>query len=291
MARSGEPLAISGGEVTLIAGVRQRVWRLPAVLNFALGGLGAGFYAAAAVTGGVALGIAAWLGPILVLAGFAAVAVEAGRPLRGPRVVARVRTSWMSREALLGGAFAALAAVDILAPDPALRALAAAAALAYVLAQGRILSAAHGVTAWSVGVMPVVFLASAVVSGLGLVLVVDVLGGRPPGGGLLGATLLTLVLALVVWLVYLTWDQGAGFARAVRALADGSGAVAIVGGGYVAPFALVAVALALDVPGLALVAGGLMVLGQALVKWLLIVVASELRPITLGNLRLQRRVS
>jgi hypothetical protein len=37
-----------------------------------------------------------------VLAGFAAVAGEAGRPLRGPRVLWKVRTSWMSRELWIG---------------------------------------------------------------------------------------------------------------------------------------------------------------------------------------------
>lgn len=291
MAVADTPFTTSREEATLIRGVGQRVWRLPAVLNFAAGGLGAGFYLVAAVAGGAAPGLAAWLGPALVLAGFAAVAAEAGRPLRGPRVVARARTSWMSREALLGGAFAVLAAAELLAPAPALRVLAAAAALAYVLAQGRILSAARGVTAWSVGVMPVVFLASAVVSGLGLLLVVDVLGGRPPAGALLGATMLVLVLAVGVWLIYVTWHQDPGFVRAVRVLREGAGAVGIVGGGHIAPFALAAIALAADVPGLALGAGVLMVLGQVLAKWLLIIGAGELRPITLENLRLPRRVS
>ena len=100
----------------------------------------------------------------------------------------------MSREAVLGGGFAALAALEIAAPGSSLRWLAAAAALAYALAQGRILAAARGVTAWSVGVMPVVFLASAAVSGLGLLLIVDGLAGRPPGVQRLGATLLVHAL-------------------------------------------------------------------------------------------------
>lgn len=279
------------GEATLIAGVRQQVWRTPAVLNFALGGLGAGFYLAAAVAGGEARAVAAWLGPILVLAGFVAVAAEAGRPRRGPRVLARVATSWMSREAVLGGAFAALAVLEIAAPGPWLRALAAGAALAYALAQGRILAAARGVTAWSVGVMPGVFLASAAVSGLGLLLVVDGLTGRPPGVQRLGATLLVLVGALGLWLAYLGWKREGHFAHAVRSLREGPGALAVVGGGYVAPLTLVAAALAVDAPGLAVAAGALMVLGQAAAKWLLIVVAGELRPITLANLTLQRRAS
>lgn len=56
MAGSGEPFAISGEAVTLIPGVQQRVWGPPAVLNFFLGGLGAGFYAVAMATGGSAAG-------------------------------------------------------------------------------------------------------------------------------------------------------------------------------------------------------------------------------------------
>jgi hypothetical protein len=197
----------------------------------------------------------------------------------------------MSREAVLGGGFAALAALEIAAPGSSLRWLAAAAALAYALAQGRILGAARGVTAWSVGVMPVVFLASAAVSGLGLLLVVDGLAGRPPGVQRLGATLLVLVAALGLWLAYLRWRRDGHFAHAVRTLREGPGALAVVGGGHIAPLALVAAALAADAPGLAVAAGALMVLGQVVAKWLLIVVAGELRPITLGNLTLQRRAS
>lgn len=291
MSGARAPVSISGAVATLMPAVPQRVWGPPAVLNFVLGGLGAGFYAVTTATGGAAASLAGWLGPGLVLAGFAAVAAEAGRPLRGARVVLRARTSWMSREALLGGVFAALAGIELLVPDPVLRVLAAAAAVAYVLAQGRILGAARGVQAWSVRMMPVVFLASALLCGLGGVLIADTLMGSAPGGALLGGTMLALVLALVVWLAYLTWDPGPGFAHAVRALTDGRGAVAIVGGGYVVPFVLAGIALALDSRGAAVGAGVLMVLGQAVAKWRLIIVAGELRPITLANLRLQRRAS
>ena len=54
-----------------------------------------------------------------------AAAAEAGRPLRGPRVLARLATSWMSRELLAGAAFAVLGAAEFVVPGPAPRLLAA----------------------------------------------------------------------------------------------------------------------------------------------------------------------
>ena len=98
--------------VELIPPQRQRLWGWPAVMNFVLGGLGAGWYAiallAAGFEGSPAVTVASWAAPALVLAGFAAVASAAGRPQRGLRVLTRVRTSWMSRELALGGTFVLL---------------------------------------------------------------------------------------------------------------------------------------------------------------------------------------
>src|SRR5512146_640345 len=108
----------------MIPATRQRRWGLPAVANFGLGGVGAGFYVAAALAARLdaapALTLASWLGPALVLAGFAAVAAEAGRPLRGARVLTRLASSWMSRELALGLLFAAAAGAELVAPGRAL---------------------------------------------------------------------------------------------------------------------------------------------------------------------------
>lgn len=283
--------------VELIPPVRQRLWGPPAVVNFVCGGLGAGLYAAAVLAagfgGGPAVTLAAWLGPALVLAGFVAVAAEAGRPLRGPRVLWGVGTSWMSRELWLGGAFAAGCAAEFVAPGVALRVAAFAAAVLLAAAQGLIVRHARGIAAWDVPAMPVVFLASAAVSGAGLLALVEVVAGRPVGGALLGATLVTLVLGAIAWLAYVTWSREAGFARATGALREGPTAVAIVGGGYLAPFLCAALALAL--PGVAVpaatLAGALMIAGQALAKTALILTAGQLRPVTLTTLRLERRSS
>lgn len=279
----------------LLPPVLQTLWGWPAVLNFALGGLGAGLYVGAALATrfgpSATLRVAAWLGPLLVLAGFVAVATEAGRPFRGPRVLARVRTSWMSRELWLGGTFALCAVATLATDGRGLRVLAAAAAVAFTLAQGQILRHARGVAAWAVPPMPAVFLTSALVSGAGLVLVLETWIGRP-AAPLLGTALVTLITHFCVWSVYVGWSRDETFVRGVRSLREGSSAVAVVGGCLV-PSLLAALAIALPPFGrpLAALAGVLMVAGQASMKTTLIRKAGQLRPISLPLERLQRRSS
>ncbi len=275
----------------LIPPVRQQWWGMPAVANFSLGGLGAGFYVAAALASGLAasraLALAALLGPALVLAGFVFVAAEAGRPLRGIRVLARWRSSWMSRELALGGVFTLLALMEFVVPSPVARALAVVAAAALAVAQGFIVRRARGVVAWDVPVVPFVFLLSALVSGAGLLLLLESLGGRVPRGAGLGAALVTLVAGMVVWLAYLMWSHDREFERSTLPFRQGPLAIAIAGIGYVLPFLLLSVALAFEGPAAAVELGGaLMVVGQFETKRALILTVAHLRPVTLPALRL-----
>jgi formate-dependent nitrite reductase membrane component NrfD len=281
--------------VELIPAQRQVLWGWPAVLNFALGGLGAGLYAVAVAAAGFsrspAVITASWIGPLLVLAGFAAVAMEAGRPFRGPRVLTRARTSWMSRELWIGGAFALLAAADLAFPLPLYRVLAVLAAVLLALAQGFIVRRARGITAWDVSLMPLLFLLSALISGSGLYLLIEVIEGRRPGA-LLVAVLALLAAGLAAWMRYVRWSSGPAFMRAVEPLARGRASRLIIGGGYVAPFMLVALGLGLPplaAPALA-VAGALTVGAQFYAKALLILSAGQFRPVTLAGLRVQRFV-
>jgi hypothetical protein len=280
--------------LVLIAGTLQTLWGLPAVLNFGLGGLGAGFYASAAVLGseGV-MALAAWLAPALVLAGFGAVAGEAGRPLRGPRVLRGAATSWMSRELWLGGLFVSLAVADAVLPGTSLRLGAAAAAGGLVLAQGAMLTRARAIAAWSVPIMPLVFAASAAVSGGGLLILAELLTGGLPGRHLLLAQLATLVAGLLVWLAYLAASRDPVFLEATRPLRQGATALEIVVAGHAAPFALLALALGLP-SGSAIptaLAGLLAVLAQLRAKSVLILAAGRRRPLTLATLTLPRRSS
>lgn len=281
--------------VELMAPTPQALWGRPAVVNFVLGGLGAGLYVAAAVAAGLGPSpeviIAAWLGPALVLAGFVAVATEAGRPLRGLRVLTRVRTSWMSRELWLGGAFALFAASEFAVKGPGHRPLAALAAVGLALAQGWILREARGVAAWDAPVMPFLFLSSALVSGTGLLMLLGAAQGRAPSDRGFAAVLVLLILHALVWQAFLSWSGDPAFVDATRPCREGRPRTVALVGGYLAPALLIAPALAwpaLALPA-AVLAAVLMIASQVDAKTTLILRAGQLRPITIARLRPLRR--
>jgi phenylacetyl-CoA:acceptor oxidoreductase 26-kDa subunit len=276
----------------LIAATSQMLWGMPAVLNFFLGGLGAGFYVAAAALGAPgAMTLAAWLAAALVLTGFAAVACEAGRPLRGLRVLGGVATSWMSRELWLGSLFVLLALAEDAVPWTGLRLPAAAAAVALVLAQGAVLTHARAIAAWSVPMMPVVFGAAAAVSGVALVVLADLMTGGLPGEALLGTTLTVLAVGMLVWLAFLASSSDRAFVRATAPLRRGATAIEVIVAGYVAPLALITLALAFPAwaSGPTALAAILALVGQFRARSALILTAGQRRPVTLATLTLRRR--
>jgi DMSO reductase anchor subunit len=265
------------------------------VANFVLGGLGSGLYLVAAAGGGLArtpaLVTAAWLGPLLVLAGFGAVALEAGRPLRGLRVLARVATSWMSRECALGLGFAALAALEFVAPGPLGRAAAAGLAALFAIAQGFIPRRARGVSAWDVPVLPALFAVSALASGLGLHALLATVAGEGAGQALRAAIAVVAVLAGLVWIAHLTWSSDEAFRTAVRPLREGAPAVATFSTVSFLPLALALLGIAFPGPAdlTTALAGALLVAGQIQVKRALILAAGQLRPVTIARLTVGRR--
>ena len=283
--------------VELIPAQRQRLWGWQAVANFTLGGIGAGLYGTAVLAAGFertpAVALASWLAPLLVLAGFAAVAGEAGRPLRGPRVLWKVRTSWMSRELWIGGAFVLLIAADIVFPLRIHRAQALAAAVLLALAQGMILRRSRGVAAWDAPIMPWLFLFSAAVSGSGAYMLLEVLAGRAVVPAVIEASLVLLVAALGLGRAYVFSPAGQAFRNATASLRDGRAARIGVGVGTVIPLGALAVTLAAPAAAApaAVLAGLAMIAGQAHFKHELIVTAGMLRPITVPHLRMSRRLS
>jgi formate-dependent nitrite reductase membrane component NrfD len=266
----------------------QTLWGWPAVINFVLGGLGAGWYIVALLAAGLerspGVTAASWVVPVLVLAGFAAVAGEAGRPLRGPRVLRRLWTSWMSRELLIGIAFVLLIAADLAFPLRVHRAQALVAATLLAVAQGFILRRARGIPAWNVPIVPALFLLSALLSGAGMYLVVEAAAGRPPQPAVVGAVLGLVVIGFFAWARYLVWSREPAFVQSVATLRQRRPALVIEAGGYGLPVLLGLLALATPAaagPLLAL-AGALLVAGQVQAKACLIRAAGRLRPITLA---------
>jgi formate-dependent nitrite reductase membrane component NrfD len=271
----------------------QALWGWLAVANFVAGGLGAGLYLAAVASAGfgraAGLTAASAIAPALVLAGFAAVAQEAGRPWRGPRVLRRVRTSWMSREAWAGGSFVVLALGEFVFASPAQRLLAAGAAATLAIAHGAILRQARGVPAWSVAPMPALFLLSALASGIGLFLLLELLAGRVPGRGQIQAALLVLLVDAATWGAYLAWSREPAFRDATAALRGGPLGARLLVGAFAAPAALLLTALAWPLAFTLALAALLLMLGQADVKAALVRDAGRLRPITLPHLPAWRK--
>jgi DMSO reductase anchor subunit len=280
--------------IALLPAEPQTVWRAPAVANFVLGGLGTGVYVSAAILAGSGpspmLAIASWLGPALVLVGFGAVVMEAGRPLRGARALTRLATSWMSRELWLGGAFAGLAVAQFVVPSRGQRLLAVIAALGLAAAQGFILRRARAIAAWDVGIMPLVFVASALVSGTGLAAVIEGVAGRTRSPDLPGTIVIVVILGFGVWQWFLSWTRREAFLRAIRPLRHRGTRAGIVGVGFGAPLVLAGVAQAWPAwaPPATVLAGVLMMAGQVHAKSALIGEAGRLRPITLPGLRVRR---
>ena len=273
----------------------QGLWGWPAVANFALGSLGAGWYVVAVLAAGFertpGVRLASWVAPVLVLVGFAAVATEAGRPFRSLRVPTRVRTSWMSREALIGGAFVLLVIADLAFPLRLHRAQALVAAALLPLAQGFIVRRARGVTAWDVPTMPLLFVLSSLLSGTGAVLLVEGSAGRPLTGADLAVALGLVAFSLDAWARYRAWSSEPAYLQAVAPLRRRPTKLLVEAAGHGVPFLLVI--LALLVPGAAgsalALAGALLVAGQAYTKVCLIRDVGVLRPITLRLAHSERR--
>lgn len=141
------------------------------------------------VLSGLGLGLMAWLGsgllrPVgwgaawwfglaygLAGAGFAASALHLGRPERALRAFSQWRSSWLSREAVLGVATLAVMAPNAAAsvflgvPVPVAGWLGAGLALATVLATAMIYAQIRAVPRWHHWTVPVVFVLASVTGG------------------------------------------------------------------------------------------------------------------------------
>ena len=231
----------------LIQPSKQKVWGWSAVINFVLGGMGAGFYLLSALATVLRQGIpglvepAAFklVAPVLVCLGFLALAAEAGHPLRGRHLLRHLRRSWMSRESLAGAIFVLAALLDCFFPSQALEALAAVAALGLLVSHGFILHRALAMAAWNVPLMPTLFVTSGLAMGGGLLLL------APPDGmgldsDLAAAVLVCVVLDLATWLLYLQGSRAPSFRRATKGLRRPTALLFTTGIGHLLPALLLA---------------------------------------------------
>ena len=195
----------------------QRHWDARAAANFILGGAGSGLI----VFSGLASLYTLPLGLALIAAGLGAVWLETGRKLRAPHVLFNPFTSWMTRES-----FAALLLFPVGLGSifvPAGLPFAAAAALAFLYCQARILRASKGIPAWRAPETVPLIVATGLAEGAGL------------GLFFTSEDLLLAVFALAVAARLLAWRR---YRAAVRSDALEPAGKALVWIGSVAALAL-----------------------------------------------------
>lgn len=285
----------------LISAQKQRVWRLPAVVNFSCGGIGTGLHLVGLLWPQAPVGD--WLqslvqsapikllGPAVVALGFLALTTEAGRPMRGINLFRHLRRSWMSRETLAAAIFVPSAGLDWLFPNALLRAIAAAAAVALLLCQGFLVYRARGVTAWNSRLMPVLFVTSGLMAGSGLALVAVAAYDGVFSHGIQaelpfrGVALIAAMLNAIIWFAYVR-TPGDGFRRATAALRRQDWLALIFGVGHLLPILFLAgssFAPPSGAPRLFLdaLAGAALVFGGVSQKFGIIIEAGYLRAINL----------
>lgn len=261
---------------------RQRSWGWLAVSSLSLGGAGAGFY----LIGSLLTFLGHYsisdqnqfvsfqiFAPVLVCCGFLALSIEAGRPLRAYRLFNLFSGSWMSIESFSGAIFIIIALCNWFFPFFILSIFTVSAALIFMISQGFIFYRAVAVTAWNVGLIPVIFVTSGIMTGCGLVL----LNTRfHPGIDKLPSMIFLICIFLnsIVWLFYLYGYHDNDFKEATWFLRRPAIAFVIMGIGHLIPFILL---FSIVVFGNAengfklsaafsIISGILLVLGGALIK-------------------------
>jgi phenylacetyl-CoA:acceptor oxidoreductase subunit 2 len=236
----------------LLLAARQTIWGRPASANFILGGAGAGLYLFSFITGVLQDGALAvskplssgLVGPVLVALGFLALAIEAGRPLRGIHLFRHLRRSWISRETLFAGLFISAAVIDRMFPDSLFRIVAAAAGLGLMVSQGFILFQAKAITAWNVPLMPLFFTSSGFTSGGAVSLLIGALTKSALSSSTIVLVMIALSTTLVIWLLYLYRSRGIAFREATEELRRPFALIVTLGFGHMLPLVLLFLAAA-----------------------------------------------
>jgi DMSO reductase anchor subunit len=242
--------------VEMICPLRLKVWGWHAVVNFFLGGSASGMYLLALLSdvmddsGAAAPLLARLLPTVLAGLGFFIVAFEAGRPLRAPYLPLNIRSSWMSREIVIGGLFIVFGSIDALFRSPVYAALAGTAALGLIVSQGFIVYRSVAVRAWNIPLIPVLFLTSGLWSGFWLVLMVYSLTALALDSLFLTIGLILAPADFLVWIACLKLGRdnvpGDGSGHLLRSMIFTPKGVI----GYLIPMATIVIVMAMTNAGM-----------------------------------------
>jgi len=208
-----------------LVGSRQTFWDLRAAANFVLGGFGSGLAVMAWAASVIGALPASLLPEIFVIAalimtvGLAAVFLEIGRKARFLLALRRPQSSWMTREIYAVAVFFGGLLLDFAWPQAWLHLVVAAAALAFLFCQARILHAGRGIPAWRVPLMPWMLMATGLLEGAALLTLLTVLW--EPGtvlGATVGFGIEFALLNAILWHQYRSTAKSQGIKPLARAV-------------------------------------------------------------------------
>jgi phenylacetyl-CoA:acceptor oxidoreductase subunit 1 len=269
--------------VNPLVGPLQTFWDWRAAMNWCFGGVSSGLVVVAllaALRGLVNPVRLPWIdagAAVLMGIGLFFVFLKIGRKLRFWRAVSRPQTSWMTRELYVVAIFYPAVLASLLWGGFAIYAVAALAALGFLVCQAMILYKARGIPAWRAPLMPWMIVATGLLEGFGLLLAIGtfVPGTLASGGMLAAAGLVLIAINAALWVAYRSTARARGIGPLARAaIAEVSLPLHIVG--HALPAVLLAIAaMASDMPrGLMGAAGVALIAGGAFWKFSIVVRAS-----------------
>ncbi len=288
----------------IIPAARNRVWDWPAVLNFVLGGAGAGFFLSVFLVEAIQNGIfsvrfpasTSLLPPALVIFGFLALTAEAGRPLRGIYLLRNLRSSWMSREILIGFLFVIATIIALWFPSGFFKGLSVFAAFALLLSHGFIFFRSRAITAWNNPLVIIHYISSGFLLGTGMLFVLFPVRMTGIDSVLVFLFLTVLVIDALIWFSCLRIPDKT-FMESIRRIRRSFSFLLIIGPGRIFPFLIFLCFLAVSGmvkadglwPALLDAAGVMIISGTILQRRVLILEAFTSREITMGQPEMNRR--
>jgi DMSO reductase anchor subunit len=193
--------------LVLIEPVWQTIWQWPAVVNLICGAMACGYYLinllvqgyAGTATDIVRFQATDLAAPLLVLIGFASVGIEAARPSAAKYLLHHLRTSWMSREVLVGSLFILFSTLDAFFSGYSLKIPAALFAVGLLFSQAVMVNRCRSVTSWNHSISRPHFLVSGIYLGFGLLLITGVPDQNTLNPIMLWIGLIASIANLTIW--------------------------------------------------------------------------------------------
>jgi DMSO reductase anchor subunit len=167
---------------TILPPAKQSSWGILSAFFFSIVGIGAGLHITSTIlileAGGYRQFFAqpipfSFISSLTIISGFALIALDTSRPIRGLRAISNIRRSWISREILVFLSFIIFIFLDYLASSILWRALSVGSGLLLLFCQASILRRSTAISAWNTPLIIPMFISSGLSSGFGYALILN----------------------------------------------------------------------------------------------------------------------